>query len=70
MNFLIPSWVSPLLANLLFIFDKTSSYLDAPYLLLFLPSLIISLPTLNHNNIHILLKVLELYYVPHPLSLF
>jgi hypothetical protein len=70
MNFLIPSWVFPLLANLLFILDKTFSYLDAPYLLLFLPSLIISLPTLNHNNIHILLKLLELYYVPHPLSLF
>jgi len=69
-NFLIPSWVPLLLANFLLILDKTSSYLDAAYFLFFLPSLIISLPTLNHNNIHYMFKLLELYYVPHLLSLF
>jgi hypothetical protein len=36
-KFLIPSWVPLLLANFLFILDKTSSYLDATYLLFFLP---------------------------------
>jgi len=70
MNFLFPNWVSPFLANLLLILDKTSSYLDGAYLLFFLPSLITSFPTLNHNNIHYLLKLLEFYYVPHLLSLF
>jgi hypothetical protein len=77
-NFLIPSWVFPLLANLLLISDKTSSYLEATYLLFFLPSLITSLPILNHNNIFLILTSKEyIFYLvqisptsPHLFPLF